>query len=89
MIRIFLLILHPLFSWAVLAFLGIDALIGKQFLVILVVALLLGGLSQNFWTRQLKCKSVRYPGAEVVSFGLGITAAVVYPILAIVFIVKN
>lgn len=76
----FLRVSHPLFSWAVMVFLGLESIQERLFVSILIVFLGLGGMSQTFW--QVRLKGQRpYARGDVISFGLGLLPVVVFPLL--------
>jgi len=60
---------------------SLEAAHDQAFLLILIVALGLGGFSQNFWKAQLSGKQP-YAKANLISFGLGLLAAIGYPFVA-------
>ena len=78
--RTVILILYPIFCWGVFATYGLDAIQRELYLVIIVVALGLAGMSQNYWKANFSGKST-YLKSELASFCLGLLAAIVYPLV--------
>ncbi|MES2072014.1 MAG: hypothetical protein V4488_16780 [Pseudomonadota bacterium] len=76
----FVRIIHPIFSWGLFVFLGLEAIQRQLALTTVIVALGLAGLSQNFWKSQLSSKQHRANG-DLISFGLGLLAAITYPLV--------
>ena len=76
----FLRIFHPIFSWAFFAIYGLELVYNKSYLATIIIALGLAGLSQTFWKTQLGEKQ-QYAKADIISFSLGLMAAITHPLL--------
>lgn len=74
---------HPLFSWAVFLFFGLEAIQRQLYMLTIIVALGLGGLSQTYWRSTLGDFERPYSKGDLIAFGIGLSAAVVYPILVL------
>lgn len=73
-------ILHPLFCWGAFVFLGLEAMRHQLYLPIIIIAVGLCGLSQNYWKQQIGSE-LGHTRGELISFGLGLLAAIAYPFL--------
>jgi hypothetical protein len=71
---------HPIFCWAVLLFFGLDSIQRQLFLPIAVVAIGLGGMSQIYWRTHFSGLK-QYEKGDLISFALGLLAAIAFPIL--------
>jgi hypothetical protein len=74
--------IHPLFSWAGFLLYGLEAIREVDFLLMVLVALGLGGLSQGYWKAFLG-EHRPFKKADLISFYVGLIPAFLYPLLAI------
>jgi hypothetical protein len=86
--RIFLLVLHPVFSWAFFVFFGLEAIQRQRHLLIVIVGLALCGFSQGFWKSELAGRQ-NYARHVILAFALGLSAAIAYPLGAIGYFLFN
>lgn len=79
--KIFLLVLHPAFSWLILFAYGLEA-IHRGLPSSTIVALGLAGLSQSYWKFSLG-EHKPYQRSDVAAFICGLLAALAYVLLII------
>jgi hypothetical protein len=75
-------VFHPIFSWGVFVAYGLESIIAKLYLPMIIVGLLLAGLSQTFWKTQFSEKQ-QYMKGDIIAFCLGLIHAIVYPVMII------
>lgn len=78
----FLRIFHPFFSWAIFIAYGLELIHNQVYLPMIIVVLGLAGLSQTFWRIHLGEKQ-QYAKLDILSFGIGLIAAITYPLVVV------
>ncbi len=79
--NIILRVLHPLFSWGFLIFFGLESIERQLYPLSVNVAVGLGGLSQTYWRSMNSHGRRPYLIGDLISFGIGLLAALSFPIL--------
>lgn len=78
----FLRIFHPFLSWTIFIVYGLESIHNRVYLLMIIVALGLAGLSQTFWKTHLGEKQ-QYAKLDILSFCIGLVATITYPLAVV------